>query len=287
MFKKVFTTVTVGLSFAAVANASTVNDLINWPTQKDVIFSDENRERILVDDGTLGVIDVGDVIEGILAIDQLFTVPFPAGTPVTASSLENSAGNSEIGGYFQVVVTSKVLIAPATITTPAQYAFTFGSTAVDGAIIYLYEDTTAAFSSHYDLDSGIASSIASVTDGEFFASLGLGSAGNFYIGQGSDTIPTGSAVARVGDVFFALDRISAGVHGDALGADALVLDTLSFLGGAGEVIGASEIGPKIPGSPWSLASNTQVSMRVIPVPAAVWGGMALLGGMGIVRRVRR
>ncbi len=279
------------LSVGGAVNAATINQLIDAPPVRSVLGSDENREEVIAPDGSVrsvgSTILVGDVIHGIVAFEQLFVAP-----PGGQVNLDHAHGNSELTGEFSLLVSAKVP-DPA---NPGKFAFIFApdpafDTGGVGTLIRLYEDQMPG-TSHFDVDGGgsKAAAIASVTDGLFFNGLGLASAGNFYMAYGTDVIPSGSATLRLGDAFFALDRTEAGlgsVHKlDPLGQVA-ALGGLGTLIGAGEVIGTGEVGPRAPGSPWELSSNTQFSMRVIPVPAAVWGGMALLGGLGVTRRVRR
>jgi hypothetical protein len=293
--KRTFSAVAAGfglLSLTAGASAATINELIDAPPVRSVFGSDENREEVIAPDGSVrpvgATILAGDVIHGIVAFEQLFVDP-----PGGQVNLDNAHGNSELTGEFSLLVAAKV----PDLANPGKFALIFApnpafDTGGVGTLIRLYEDPVVGFSSHFNVDGGgsKAVGIGTVTDGSFYNGLGLASAGNFYLGYGTDVIASGSPTLRIGDVFFALDRTEAGL-GSVHKLDPLVqvadLGGLGLVGGVGEVIGTGEIGPRVFGSPWELGSNSQFQLKVIPIPAAVWGGMALLGGLGVARRVRR
>jgi hypothetical protein len=291
------------MSIATGAQAASVLDLISVAEVADIIGSDEDRETLIkgLRNTDVNRIEVGDLVRGIFYIDQLFVAPESGG--VSAYSLEHTAGNSELSGVFEVVVASKTLTSnPDGISGnfDDQYAFIYApSASFDtlgvGTMMRMYEDKMSG-TTHFDIDDSVhtagetagtghlADAEMSVTDGDYLFGLGLANASNSWIAVGNDrTDLPFSPVARIGDAFFALNRTEAGT-GSGLYLQSL-LNEVS--GGIGEVIGTTEVGPKIPGSPWALSSNAQFQLKVIPVPAAIWGGLSLLGGMVVTRRVRR
>jgi hypothetical protein len=275
------------LAIAVGTQADDINTLMTsggvFPA--NVIGSDENREEVFHSGTPTSTIDVGDVVHGIIAFEQLYVDP-----PGTGQiDLDHVHGNSELGGEFSLLVTAKV----ADPANPGKFAFTFGpdpafDTGGVGTLIRLYEDATPGLST-FNVDGGGSKAVAtaSVTDGALYVGLGLSSPGNFYHAYGNGVISGPNATLRVGDVFFALDRTEAGV-GSALTLAPIVqiadLGGLGLVAGIGEIIGTGEIGPRVPGSPWELGSNTQFALTIVPEPATM--GMMALGVLAMWPRRR-
>jgi hypothetical protein len=272
------------------ARAESINTLIAPLVGEtaEVFGSDDGRQELIKGAGNTqaNTIEVGDSHHGIFYIDQLFVHSLPSDVLV-ATSLEHSAGNSELTGEFQVKVLSKADLTPADLSDHL-FLYEFGvDSAFDtdgfGTVIRLYEDASPG-TTHFDLDdandndsSGSpskAGGVVSVVDGAFYMGLGFKSVGNTWIAVGDDRINLPfSPVARIGDTGFALDRTESGIA-SIVGLSPLVDP---FSGGLGEVIGSSQIGPKIPGSPWELSSNNQFQFNVVPEPATL--GLIGLGVM--------
>ncbi len=284
------------LAMAGIATAGTLNDLIAWPPDTVVFGSDENVERLVNRVGSPDIIDIGDSIYGLLVIEQMNLLR--GGVP-SEIRLTHNDGNSEFTAEFQILVVGKV----PTGNPISPFAFTFApDPAFDtnnvGTMIRMYEDfEPPGDSSHFDIHDftdllgetpgpDMPDAITSVTDGAFYWALGLVSAGNAWIGTGFDdlSLPIGPS-DRLGDVVFAPDRPTE--LGAAAGSVHSMLALTNALGMSGEFIGTSQIGGPIAGSPWPLSSHSNVDLVVIPLPAAVWAGMGMMGLLGAARIWRR
>ena len=284
------------LAVAGIAMAGTVNDFIEWPPETIVFGSDENVERLINRVGSADIIDIGDSIYGLLVIEQMALLR--GGVP-SDIRLTHNDGNSEFTAEFQILIVGKV----ATGNPLAPFAFTYGpdpafDTSTVGTMIRMYEDfEPPGDSTHFDIHDFTDSlgetagpdqpdAITSVTDGAFYWALGLVSAGNAWTGAGGDDITAvGGPSDRLGDAFFALDRTAD--TGAAAGSVHTMKVLTNALGMSGEFIGTSEIGGPIAGSPWPLSSHSNVELVIIPLPAAVWAGMGLIGLLGGARLWRR
>lgn len=89
------------LMFTATASAATVNSLINTggSDPSDMNYADDlNIEYLATDGGTVGTLDVGDVIRGAINFHELWS-----GSP-SGSNLGGSTGNSQWAGVFSIKV---------------------------------------------------------------------------------------------------------------------------------------------------------------------------------------
>lgn len=259
-----------------VAQAASLNDLIPNELGSEVLLSDENRERLINRVGDANTIDVGDSLYGILTFDQLkYTTP--GNPPSPQFPLLHAAGNSELTGEFQILVTGKVQVAPGV------YNFTFGAdSAFDGGkgtVIRLWEDAVGGTTFLDALDD--ESKIGNFTDGTLYFGAGLASAGNAFVGTGGDTLTGLLPSSRLGDSVFALDLTEVGSF-----ELADVLATLTNEAGSGQFVGDSNIGGPVRGSDWPLSSHTTAQFSTVPSPAAAGVGLGMLG-MWIARRRRQ
>jgi hypothetical protein len=267
---------------ALTAQAATVNSLITYvPGGGDlnVFASDENRETLIDRDGN-GFIDQGDSLRGIITFDQLVV------NGGVQNAMVHSSGNSELTGVFQLLVAAKVStgnpLNPFNFVFAPDPAF---DTAGNGTMIRLYEDFVGGTT--FDLDDNgtplpktQAAAEATVTDGSFYWSLGIANPGNAWVGGGFDDPSLAvNPSFRFGTSAFALDRTAETFGLGGLGAIHALLPQTDQLGNTGEFIGTSNIGGPTTGSPWPLSSDSQAEFVVVPVPAAVYPGLAMLGGV--------
>lgn len=276
---------TGSLTFVGVAGAATADQLIPGTDGTKVLLSDENREELINrGQGQDNIIDVGDSISGVFAVEQLF-VDEP-GHNTEQSYLLHAVGNSELSGEFQLLVVDKTATGRV-IDGNVEYSFVFGvdpDFADDGqTLIRVFEDNPGGTTFNDNLDDSKSTARDVTTDGDLFLSAGLVSSENFFAGTGFEDITlTGNSSFRIGQSIFALDRVG--------GSFSETLVTLSQGAGSGQFIGVSNIGPGLDGSAWELSSNTnfnfQIASRIIPTPAALGPGLALLGMM-FARRRRR
>ena len=259
--------VCVVLAIAGFAAAGDLNSFFSAvPPETRVFGSDENAERLINRVGSPDIIDVGDSLYGVMVIEQLNLLR--GGVP-SEVRLRHSYGNSEFSAEFQIRVKTKTL-------NPDGTTYTFGfepdpvfDTSGAGTMIRMYEDYEPPNSlSDFDIHDfthsagetlgiDMADGAGSVTDGAFYWALGLVSPGNNWIGIGGDDITAvGRPSDRLGDAIFALDRTTD--TGAAAGSIHTLSTLTNALGMTGEFIGTSEIGGPVAGSPWPLASHTNV-----------------------------
>lgn len=258
------------LGGAAVAQAETVGELIPAIPGTQVLLSDENREELLNREGAANIIDVGDVITGVFGVEQLFVTE--PGSTTERSQLLHLNGNSELSGEFRLRVVDKTEVG--VVGGQTIFDFVFGvddSWAGDGqTLVRVYEDETGGTTYFNELDDSKAQARSVTTDGDLWLAAGLADPDNYWVGQGVDDITlTGPSGFRIGDSVFALNRTGGDFD--------LPLAVIAQGIGSGEFVGTSNIGPGLQGSAWELSSNTNFNFRIVPTPAAVAPGLALLG----------
>lgn len=277
----------VGASlFAGAAQAASVDSLISNGSN---VLSDDNRQRLINNVGAADVIDVGDALRGVITFNQLFN----PGVGPSGALLGGSSGNQELTGLFEIVVTSKTLISPGGAGVPPTYSFTFGPSAsfgADGTMVRFY---TGAPNIQLDLTT-LATSEATASDGSLFWELGYtgaggaADAGEGWAANGPDTLAALNAGSGVGFSNFAISRTStAGVGGDYA-----LTEMTGFFGTGAEIVGTALTRGTtgLPSTPWQLAGDTTVQFNVgnvIPLPAAAWSGLTMLGALGGMYARRR
>ena len=276
-----------GAGFASQANAETVLDLIGNQIGTQVFGSDENREILINRVGDANTIDVGDSLRGVFVIEQLF-VTKPGGVP-QETTLVQSQDNQEFTGVFQIKVASKTSLGvnPATGREVFQYTYApddmFDTKGVGTMIKAWVDGEESTFVNN--LDGSQATAFDVVSDGDFFFGLGITGEQNGWVGTGEDDISeAGNPSDRLGQSIFALSRTDeVGEDGEMLGSE-LVLGKKTNAAGTGEVVGTSQIGGPLAGSDFPLSSNTNFEFTLVPTPAAIWPGLALLGFVATRRR---
>ncbi len=277
-----------GAGFASqAANAASLNDLIGKQVGTQVFGSDENREILINRVGSANIIDVGDSLRGVFVIEQLF-VTKPGGTP-QETTLTQSLGNDEFTGVFQIKVASKTSLGVNPATGQEVFAYTYApddmfDTKGMGTMIKAWADGGESTFVN-NLDASQATAFDVVSDGDFYFGLGIVNGSNGWVGTGGDDISdVGNPSDRLGQSIFALNRTNeVGADGEMLGS-ALNLGLKSNAAGTGEVVGTSQIGGPLAGSDFPLSSNTNFEFTLVPTPAAIWPGLALLGFVATRRR---
>lgn len=280
--------------FGVSAKAATVASLI--ATDGTYRATDSDREFVINRVGSNPqVIDVGDSLRGIFYMDKLEFTDLANNTSLT--HLGAPSTNDEWTGVFQVMVTSKVAVSPGVFNFTFGPDPTFAEAAAVGtagkAMLVMYDDAVQ----NVNLNGGtIASRTATATDGTYFWSAGFTGApvaGAATPGAGQGWIATGgddvSAVinsgAILGSANFGITRVKGSTVG-AGDANPLVPLTSPFFGYGSTFVGSSTIqGRGFVNTPFDLTSLTSFTFAV-PVPAAVWSGLGLLGILA-ASRVRR
>ena len=287
-----------GLAFASSAQAQnvTVSDLIRG--QEDVLFSDDAGQEIVKGAGNTNQsrIQVGDTLTGVFGVNFGRT---GSGASRNNVPLLHAVGNQELTGSFALLVTDKTRISDGNDgvagTPDDEYSFTFGAADSfangNNTLFRLYVQDPDGTSFVPNLFSTKAQARAATTDGDFYAGVGLANSGNAFNAVGSDFFGRPSAIdpsandltlIDVGSSLFALDITESGNidGGDAL--DNFPLQQLTNAAGTGTFIGAALI--RGPEGPWDLSSDFNFELSVIPTPAAVGPGLALLGLLMARRR---
>lgn len=253
-------------------------------------FTDVSFETFIEAGTPNGALDVGDSLRGILKLGQLTNSKVGAGYSISSTSV------NELTGVFQVVVTGKTAIGGG------EYDFTFGvdtswvsaNSLPTGTMVALYQDygtspadgTVASpgnpFS--YDAGGGQSADYANAGDGDLFLYMGLlGLSGEGWVATGFDSYP-GSPQSIASGSFWLNRTSGAGTAGGWL------LGGQVGQGGVGtvQVTGTTQVFTHDLGGNWPLVDGTSFTLNVVlPVPAAMWSGLMLLGALGLGRTFRR
>jgi hypothetical protein len=300
------------VAFATAANAATVTGLTNAmlldmlvkgeaSTVFPVIYEDNDVSQVVDDtssttpiqgidtgDGnTLGIIDyVGDRIQGAAWLQQLSkgtptdttTILSPLNgtqlvTPGTKwDDLGGASGNDEMTAVFDMVATGSVVAYGETMVTygaPASWTWT-SDVVPAGTAVVIYDDPTPDISLAGAGWTGvIATDMVGAAGGDaaVWGTAGFGSGSEFYL--------TNALVTRF---LFGLNWLS--------GPPATVLpgpipDSLG-----NTLIGTGSLSASAPGA-WDTSSDGDFKVLYAPLPPALWAGLALLGGLAGIRRIRR
>ena len=295
------------VALAGSANAASIKSMTE--TGGAINVGSDNSYELIIDraGGTDNVLDIGDSLYGIFDIDTYG----PEGG--TSSIVDN-----EWTGIFQTLVLDKKFVYRDDNGTPLDptddydvFHFSFGYDAASpwavtnpGAMVMMFEDGNDDF----NIENGPGVDEATATNGTYFWSLGMtgvmtptadGNPYNDVSDQGEswiarntrDTVP-GVPGNTIGTADFNLNRVINGLLGSAEGWE---------LGSMPNHLGATFMETEFKGtvlfkasqegSTWPVQDDlTSLSFRVnsiVPVPAAAWMGLALLGALGIGRRLRR
>lgn len=281
----------VALGTGAKAITVTQAFLSGATTDLDVL-RDDDRTYLINRTGGATTLDVGDSLRGMFNISS-----------INGFTFGNPGDTSEFTAIFQVEVASKSWDG-----FHWNYAFapdpTFGkvlgsgSYAADtpGAMVVLYEDPSNNLNF---MDNGgllnAEPAIATASDGTRYFTLGFnGTAGEAWLtqttGLASDNLAllhNVNVATTVGTTLIAINRLNNVVTetGDVL-TFIPVVDPIN--GVTGDIVGTINVlGIKqYETTQFDSASNAQLSAQAIPTPASIWGGMMLLGLLG-VRQMRR
>jgi pSer/pThr/pTyr-binding forkhead associated (FHA) protein len=285
---------------AGVAQAATINSLIGGVDFTQVKADDNNREVVLDlnQNGTADVLDVGDVLEGVMRIVNL-TIDVPS-TSTTTPTLDGE-NNSQFYGHFAVEVATKTFYA--NLAGVDIYDFTFKAYSVfdynsNGTMIRMYEHSPVTLSTGdeiaFDTD-GVAGSIGYVSSGKggstatYYWSLGITDGSNAWIARAPDdpTAIGGSFGEDAQNGWFALNRTSETLSTDLGGGWDLL--HLTGTAGSGEFVGSVALSPPSSTSPWDVNSTLSGTFQIAPLPTALIPGIMMFGFVVVstVRRKRR
>ncbi len=310
------------VAMGASAEASSITSLIDFdPTGNTTNqISDDSVENIT---GFTGALKVGDIVEGILNITSLGDISTTlksvgAGTAnneltaifrtvvrrVTFLHDNGTPGDTSDDIY-------SIAFGPDdTWSFAAGLGVAGGAGTGTGAMVIFFEDNAQNFTKN-----NAATDVANAVDGKYFWALGMNTAlptdiaGNVtgnsnsasegWVATSRLTLP--AANNQIGTAVYSLNRVWStnapnnstpipGV-GDAY-ALALQEGAFSPSGTADvEVLGTTTFNSQVGSSSgWNINNQAEffiIPLSVVPVPAAAWMGFALLGALGLGRRLRR
>jgi len=308
----VMTALVCGMSVSAQAAtiANAISAMFSGQTTPLIFEDDDYAVATAPDGGAIG--DVGTKVMGIVHLPKLFLGGAnvqAGGSSIrdinkfgVAAELNGSAYN-ELTAVFGFEVAAEIVSGNSTvqIMKPLAGPWDFGggvthTVVTSGAIIELYEGTSgSAFN-----PTTVALGVATATDGTHIGSLGFtdgeespltggsNSVGEFYINTDLDTNGTNDSFAFNLTMLYALSSgpfatlASNDIKGPAGAGTVLEPGDDESWGegppspvyGSGTLSGAS--------GPWAISSDGDYSI-LVPVPAAVWPGLALLGFLGAAK----
>ena len=292
-------------AIAAPAHAASVGSLMYTDGATLNLASDNDAQRLQVDLNQNGLLDPGDVMRGVIDINTLNSTP---------ANLGGTTGNNEWTALFEIVCIGKVQTGPATwsfrfapsMGFPGWLAALdpFAPPAPAGTMVRFYEDSTP------DADFTMSLAVAYDTAGPSFVGgpvptasvfwdLGFqGVLGEGWVGAGSDAIAMAPIInpgTVVGNSNFALSLL-ANPSGYGVVPQPMDVATAAILGlppgTPADLIGSSAVRGALQstaGAGFHLDSDANLTFLAVPLPAAVYPGMVMLGllGIGSYRRWRR
>jgi hypothetical protein len=178
-----------------------------FPTGRDNPYTGiffENAEN-LVDNDQNGQVSVGDQFYGILNVQNIKDATSESGQ-FGPNIWSPGADPAEITGYFATEVIDVLAPAEHGIAGESNPAIVLGPTAdpngylASGEVMRWYEDTNINYN-----NSTVSTGLSTATDGDLYASLGMGDEDTYWYSLASQT-PPGSG-NDVGDSFLGLDFV--------------------------------------------------------------------------------
>lgn len=260
----------LSLVAAGAANAFTVYPGLN-------LLEDDDFESQVVDANNNNQLDVGDTLEGIVNITKI------TGQSIPGLPTNNVLGSgTQLAAIFKTQVTSRTDI-PA--SSPASANFTFGTKTGETSIFTFYALNAETFPSGGGTCNSFATCEALITTGatKWWEFGFTGDADEEWNSQNTPVnpdifagIPTNQAL---GNFRFALGLVSQNAGPDLGLVDLPCIiygcagDGKVSLSASGSVLGTSDILNQNPAFPYTVSSDTDFQINVIPEPSI----MTLLG----------
>jgi hypothetical protein len=278
------------IALPGIVQASTVNQLLTdiavadgvLGQEKTYLYNDSDKSTIGVNTGDLTALDAGDVVVG--------TFDFNSVSRLGGSSRllgANSGGtNDALFGRFSLKVLS---VSGSTISFGPSGAFgTYGMFEVYTAATNTVDNTT--------VDAGFSD--AAFASADLYAVLGFdavktsaydfgvtGSVPDLKFSTLASAALNGVTIANTTSIKLYVVADGTGDGGEAIGNTNVIGSIGGFppsgnnFDGSGSIIGTG-------GAKFDSTTAFQTKLTIVPIPAAIWPGMALLGALG-VGRLRR
>lgn len=311
-------------AFASNAEAANITSLIDFDPTGDTTnqISDDSVENIINVVGSPLTLDVGDFVEGILNITALGDEDNTLKTIGSGTSnneltaifrtkvIKKTFSNAGLDGIVGTPDDQYTIAFGPDDTWAAAAALGVagGAGTGTGAMVIFFEDSAQNFTK----SGPTGTDWANASDGKYFWALGFNTAvpaganfnattGEGWVATSRDTVP--STNIQIGTAVYALNRVfstnapsgttpipgigegyvlalQAGQFSDAVDGSDYV-----------EIRGSTSFNAQLGSSSgWNVNNQAEffiVPLSVVPLPAAAWAGLALLGALGIGRRLRR
>ena len=289
------------MAFASGAYGASVNQVIlaeaGGLSPADVGLEDNDKSVVIDYDGD-GLMGLNDVLRGMFEV-QSIDGPLPGNTSIGAGSV-----NNELTAVFDIMVIQALAPGHPNNPVPSEYYWTFGADPAfgtyagdavlppvpGGAMIMAFDDAAQDYVDDAVVPGQEPWLMQTAINGSLWGAFGLVRAGDYWyttaptnvIAVISSSIAPGFGIGAMADMGFVTSLIPTGGLADNL----LVPNaTGSELSGSGGIYGRHDPNGVPVSINFDFISDTDLTIRVVPTPMAIWAAMPLLGlGAFILKR---